>query len=1412
MSKELLRPDYLFEVSWEVCNKVGGIYTVIATKSLYLKSELKRHHILVGPDVWMNTESNPDFIEDPMLYRDWKAKAASEGLRIRIGKWNVPGKPVAILVDFKQFITEQNEILTDYWKTFGVDSITGNWDYRESALFGYAAGKVIESFYRYNLSPADKVVAQFHEWMTGAGLLYIKKTQLPIATVFTTHATVVGRCVAGNHLPLYDSMASYDGDAKAREFNVVARHSLEKKSAENADIFTTVSDLTAVECRQFLGRNVDVVTPNGFENSFTPADDAEYEYKRNAARNKLIEVASAMSGEEVPENAVFVGISGRYEYKNKGIDVFLDALDRLNGSDFDGKSVHAFIMIPGGINGPDKELVAKMAGNGSSYVTRTSHYLREPEYDQISRRLNELKLNNAIGDKVKVYFVPSYLNGNDGIFNMPYYDLLAGLDLTVFPSYYEPWGYTPLESLAFRVPTVTTTLAGFGLWVRSYFGKAHPGITVISRNDSNYMNVVDDVVERVKEIAGLSKDSRKLYMDNAKEVSEIALWENNIVYYKEAYSKALEKVISEKGAFPETRMEKSIQYMKIDVNQPSWNSVFVSRHLPDSLKDLEILSRNLWWCWNEPAKNLFKSIDEKAWAESGENPIAMLDRVNLKRYKQLESDEAFLAELKAVMDEFNEYMSLKADRTSPSIAYFCMEYGLDTSLKIYSGGLGILAGDYLKETSDMNTNLVAVGLLYRYGYFTQLLSAQGAQVANYAAQDFMKIPASPVRDADGNWMTISIAFPGRNLNARLWRVDVGRTELYLMDTDYEDNLPEDRSITHSLYGGDWENRLKQELLLGVGGIRALRTLGLNPQVYHCNEGHAAFIGLERLREYINEDNLDFPEAMAVVRASSLFTTHTPVPAGHDAFDEGLLRKYISHYPERLKIDWTTMMGLGKINAGDVNEKFSMSILAANISQEVNGVSWLHGEVSKDILSNMWPGYMPEELHVSYVTNGVHYPTWTAHEWKAIHSKVFGEAFKTHHYDKSCFEGIYSVSDEDVWNVRQALRKKLINEIKERLSDPAATNHYSPRQIVTIKDTLRDDVLTIGFARRFATYKRAHLLFKDLDRLSEIVNNPKQPVQFIFAGKAHPADKAGQDLIKMIVDISKMDQFIGKIVFVPNYDITLAKYLVQGVDIWMNNPTRPLEASGTSGEKAAMNGVMHFSVLDGWWVEGYKPGAGWALPMERTYDDQNYQDELDAATIYTLIENDIAPVFYYVNTTTGRSAEWISYIKNTIAQVACNFTTNRMLTDYINQYYEPQSARTMKLVAEDYRLARQIATWKKHMRREWQNVGVVSVIKPDSTYNDIALGKEFKAEIVLNIGDLQPEEVGVELLFATADKKGKLHIQESFEFVPTESTDGVVKYSATVLPEVTGLYQVAARIYAKNPLLPHRQDFELVRWL
>ena len=1393
-------PDYLFEVSWEVCNKIGGIHTVIATKALHMVKTLEQRHILVGPDVLRDAEQNPEFSEDPRLLRSWRAKAAQEGLRVRVGRWNVSGNPIAILVDFSTLIAKKDEIFARFWEQYHLDSISGQWDYIEPALFGYATGKVIESFVRFNLAPHHKVIAQFHEWMCGTGLLYLKSTDIPVGCVFTTHATVLGRCIAGNHLPLYDSMTRYNPDEKAREYHVMSKHSLEKVSAQAADAFTTVSEVTAKECAYFLGKEVDMITPNGFENSFTPLPEA-LPAARTTGRNALMKLAGDMLGYPVGEDAFMVGISGRYEFTNKGIDVFIDALGLLNRQEGDSRPILAFVMVPAGINGPNRVLQQRINQSGTPDAPPcfTTHELSEKESDPVLRRFQEQQLLNKKTDRVKVFFIPSYLNGHDGIINLFYYDLLVGLDLSVFPSYYEPWGYTPLESLAFSVPTVTTSLAGFGLWVTTQYTKPHPGITIIQRNDVNERDVANAIVRVVGELLPLSVEEVAERRDNAKEISTVALWDHQIKYYKQAYAFALEKIMAHIGTFPAQKDESEhVVRKEVMISTPQWSKIMIQKQLPKRLAGLDVLSKNLWWCWNQEARDLFESIDPLLWQKIEGNPIQLLDRIALKRYQELEKDAHFVARLDSVMSRFEAYMGVKKELKGYKIAYFSMEYGLDASLKIYSGGLGILAGDYLKESSDKGVRITGIGLLYRYGYFTQKLSAQGNQVAEYEAQDFLKIPVTPVRDHHDKWATISVAFPGRTVYARLWRVDVGRSEIILLDTDFEDNQPEDREITYHLYGGSWENRLKQELLLGIGGIRALRLLGVEADVYHCNEGHAAFIGLERIREYVMEQELRFDEAVEVVRASSLFTTHTPVPAGHDAFSEEMLRTYISHYPDRLKTTWEALMGLGKVDARNPGEKFSMSFLAANLSLAVNGVSWLHGKVSQEILAPLWPGYLPEELHVSYVTNGVHYPTWTADEWKKI-------------YDQSCFEGIYKVEERVIWNVRHKLRAKLVAKIKERISGRNAPAHYSPHDIVEIRQTLRDDILTIGFARRFATYKRAYLLFRNLDRLSKIVNNPKQPVQFLFAGKAHPADKAGQDVIKRIVEVSRMPQFLGKVLFLENYDMNLAKALVQGVDVWMNTPTRPLEASGTSGEKAVMNGVMHFSVLDGWWVEGYQPDAGWALPMERTYENQEFQDEMDSETIYGMLEEQIAPLFYQVNQA-GLPTGWIGMIKNTIAKVASKFTTHRMLSDYEERFYAPLYHRYHEMKYNDYELARELAFWKKKMRREWAGIEMTAFTRPDMGSQELLLGKKYLAEAVFHIGDLRPEDIGVEMVLAEEEKSGKLKIASKVAFSLHHYGEGMATYRCVLIPDSAGIFYAAGRMYAKNSKLAHRQDFALVKWL
>ena len=669
--------------------------------------------------------------------------------------------------------------------------------------------------------------------------------------------------------------------------------------------------------------------------------------------------------------------------------------------------------------------------------------------------------------------------------------------------------------------------------------------------------------------------------------------------------------------------------MKVQVsntNTPNWRDITAKSQVPTDLKCLEILAKNLWWSWNNEAINLFKSTDKDLWKSVHENPVLLLQRIGYEKLEEITKDKQIMRNIQDVYDKFEKYLQVEKRKDVPSISYFSMEYGLSHVLKIYSGGLGILAGDYLKEASDSNIDMTAVGFLYRYGYFTQTLSMDGQQIANYEAQNFNQLPIEQLTEQDGKPMVLEVPYPGRIVYAHIWRVNVGRIKLYLLDTDLDTNSEWDRPITYQLYGGDWENRMKQEYLLGIGGILMLNKLGIKTDLYHCNEGHAALLNVQRLVDYVQNDHLKFNEALEVVRSSSLYTVHTPVPAGHDYFDESLFGKYMGEFPAKLGIEWKDLMNMGRENP-DTNEKFSMSVFACNSCQEVNGVSWLHGKVSQKMFQPIWKGYSPDELHVGYVTNGVHMPTWAASEWKEFYVKTFGPEFMSHQSDPKMWEKIYEVDDEIIWNIRQTLKNKFVKFVKDDFRETWLKNQGDPSRIVSVLEKINPNALLIGFARRFATYKRAHLLFTDLERLSKIVNNPNYPVQFIFSGKAHPADGAGQGLIKRIVEISRMPEFLGKIIFLENYDMKVAKRLISGVDIWLNTPTRPLEASGTSGEKAEMNGVLNFSVLDGWWYEGYKEGAGWALTDKRTFQDQNQQDQLDAATIYSMLENQIVPLYF-----------------------------------------------------------------------------------------------------------------------------------------------------------------------------------------
>ena len=848
-------------------------------------------------------------------------------------------------------------------------------------------------------------------------------------------------------------------------------------------------------------------------------------------------------------------------------------------------------------------------------------------------------------------------------------------------------------------------------------------------------------------------------------------------------------------------------------NDPIWTNIYAYAQLPEELRRLEELTHNLWWVWNPRAQSLFRRLSPELWEATEGNPVTVARQLSAEDISKICQDKELMRELDEVYATFKAYMAEPQDSVRPSVAYFSMEYGLTNVLKIYSGGLGVLAGDYLKEASDSNVRMTAVGFLYRYGYFTQTLSPEGQQQASYEAQDFAQLPLEQIFKADGQTpLVLEVPYSTHTVYCHVWRVNVGRISLYLLDTDIAQNSEWDRPITHQLYGGDWENRLKQEYLLGIGGVLLLKKLGITKDVYHMNEGHAAFMNAQRLVDYVEGEGLPFDEALELVRASSLYTVHTPVPAGHDYFAEDLLGKYLGHLPARLGISWHEFVDLGREHPGS-DEKFSMSVFALNTCQEANGVSLLHGRVSQEMFAPVWKGFFPEELHVGYVTNGVHLPTWASAEWQELYTKVFGVDYLHHQTSEETWAKVQQIPSDVLWETHQTIKLRLIEHIRSFYGERWIRNSGDPETTVSVLEGINPNALLIGFGRRFATYKRAHLLFTDLERLERIVNNPKYPVQFLFTGKAHPADGGGQGLIKYILEISRRPEFLGKIIFLENYDMRLASKLIAGVDIWMNTPTRPLEASGTSGEKAEMNGVLNLSVLDGWWYEGYRKGAGWALTDKRTFADQGLQDKLDATTIYDLLEKEILPLYFNRD---GRpySEAWVQTMKNSMNFIAPHYTMRRMMDDYFDRFYTKLAQRSARLHAEGNAIAKQLVAWKQSVISHWDELQVISVEDMGSSIQSNSerhTGANETIRLVLDKHALTCD-LDVELVDAREDEHGKLCLvaKTPLKLVSQEGTRAV--YEISFVQSRPGHYKRALRILPSHPELPHRMDFALVRWV
>ncbi len=1413
--------EYLFETSWEVCNKVGGIYTVLKTKLKHAVDHFGDRYFLIGPDIG----NNPEFEESERdLWNAVRPELEKRNLRCRFGHWNTPGMPSVILVNFNNKY-KQDSLLFELWKDYGVDSMSGAWDYIEPVLFSTAYGEVIEVLYNNLVAHNGIAVAQFHEWMSTAGMLYLKKHVPEIATVYTSHATMLGRSLSGHGVEIYSDMENIAPDEMAVKMNVVAKHSLETASARESDCFTTVSEITAREATYFLHRKPQVLLPNGINISDIP-DYSDGSGAVAAYRQQLLDFAHKFLHREKSEGKTkILLISGRYEFHNKGINLFLESLARIRDRIKESQSqdsVIALLCVIGGHYGVSKDVQRALQGepvqlSGISKIC--THQLQDSQHDPIWNKCNELNLLNNEADTVNVIFMPVYLDGFDGLLNMPYYDVVAGCDLCVFPSFYEPWGYTPLESAALSVPTITTDLSGFGMWISHQFSEDSGGVLILKRQKKTYEEILTSFTDQIWTFLQWSENETEKNKRQARLIAEKASWKEFYPCYLDAYDVAEKNARERMYTLDTSAYTREVFYAGIDSVHPRFRQFSVSAEMPKNISQLRDIAYNLLWSWNPEARELFRRIDPDLWEDMMHNPIEVLERVHQDRLLELADDDSYLDLYNQVVSSVNdllldaksEFEEIPALTRDKPIAYFSTEYGLSKILPIYSGGLGILSGDHLKSASNLNMPMVGIGLLYKNGYFYQQINKEGNQITSYPENDFSRMPVRVVDSEGGEALKIEVDLPGRKLFAQVWKIDVGRIPLYLMDTFVPENSPQDREITSRLYGADQRLRIEQEIMLGIGGIRLLDKLKINPSLYHLNEGHSAFLLIERVRQLMQQNGMNFYEAREMVKASSIFTTHSPVEAANERFDESLMKHYFSNFVQDAGISWESFWELGREEPGE-GKPFMMPVLALKLCCFANAVSRLHGTVARRMWQNTWSGFKENETPIGHITNGIHIQSWIADEMHELFKNEMAIDCNGAQIDLQPWDRIKKVSDTALWETHMVLKERMIDYCRSKITHDMEWKGLSPSLIKTKIESLNPDALIIGFARRFASYKRALLLFSDPERLERILGDPECPVQIIFAGKAHPSDDEGKRLLKVLYSYAMDERFIERIFFLEDYDMDVAAQLVQGVDVWLNTPIRPQEASGTSGMKGIANGVLNCSILDGWWDEAYNGKNGWAIGTSSEYANREMQDLIDSQSLYDTLEYSVIPHFFK-RSGEGIPEEWIAMIKESIETLVPRFNTHRMLREYYSKMYHPAAQRAFTLAENNYEKVKVLADWKLKIASRFSTVHIKWVAMKGLKGDSLKVGDKFEVEVGIEIGRLSESEVRAEIVVERADGNGMsalpFIVPMTLKSIDRDKNEGLFRgsYRATE----PGKFVYGVRLLPNHPHLLRYQELGLVHW-
>lgn len=1407
------KPGFLFEISWEVANLVGSLHNILASKVRAMQARYGSRYVTIGPDIPRVVEAKPVFREDLWL-PELLDTAADLDVSVRMGRWLVPGEPRCLLINYGELHRKKDEILASYWEAYKLDSLFGGWDYVDPVLFSHGAGRIIEHYFMNFLLPErETVVAQAHEWTAAGALLHLKSRVPEIGTVYTAHGTAIGRAMSSQSDDASSSLrlAEADPAALARELWVVAKHSMERVAAHNVDVFTTVSDVVAEETQHLLGREPDLMLPNALSDTFP---DAETTPER--ARERLFELAELTSGDSYDRSSTLLMIAaGRYEYVNKGINLLLDAIAAARAELPEGRRIVLFAIFPTGHAGPTRELLnaARSGNRGTSKPYLATHDLRDDQSDSIHANVQRVGIDNAAGSNVHVVHIPIYLDGNDLLIPETFQELLPGADLAAYPAQYEPWGYAALESTANGVPTLTTDLSGFGRWVAPRGDWHRTGVCVLPRRGRPYDEVVEELRARLVEFATASDAFRSELSAAAKELASHARWSDFAAGYFRAHELAGEKAAARQREMTSTRFVQIAQ--RRVVTSTAKGSVTahmqhftVRNDVPEQLFKLQELTENVWWQWQPAASKLFQTLDRRLWEECRYNPTVFMEQVSPERLKAVSESADYMAQVDRL---YEQYRAETQTYDEPDIAYFCMEYGLAGYLKLYSGGLGVLAGDHLKTASDLQLKLCAVGMAYREGYFRQLISRDGHQEALADETDFRSPPFRPVLNSDGGRLTVSVHFPGGPVYVRALELRVGRVQLYLLDTNFEANRQGDRNISDRLYGGDLRDRLRQELVLGIGGFQLLQALGKRPRVYHMNEGHSAFLIFARIGQLMRDHDLKYNEAMEYVRHTTVFTTHTPVAAGHDHFPEDLIRPYLAPFESVIHKDWAYMMQLGQ-NPDDTKPEFGTTNLALHGSLRINGVSRKHGEVTRRMFRNMYPGMHLEEIPITSITNGVHVPSWVAPRWQRIFNETIGVDWRQHQSDEERWAEMRSVDPDVAWTTHRQLRARLVLWLKQRFKDTWRRRREPATRLGRALEVLDEDALLIGFARRFAPYKRADLIFRDIDRLANILNRDRGGL-LLIAGKAHPADGGGQDLIRRIIEMSNRPELADRVLFVEDYDIDIARKLVSGCDVWLNTPRRPMEASGTSGMKAAMNGVLNLSIGDGWWLEGHNGDNGWMIGDADTAGEEQH-DDYDVAMLYDLLETEVLPT-YFRRDAAGVPQLWVEMMLNSIASIVPKFSFQRMLEEYDRRFYRPALENSADLASDDFARLCELNALKKQIIDRWPGIRFADVAIRGLDDEQVRIGDPIEVELQLEHPDIAARSLDVHAVVARGVMGGELEHFESYPMTP-DTTDGETKSHwktrftvSETGPHALGVRVMPRRFHADHELEP---QLNLIRWL